>query len=93
MDQNRYTLKEMVAASGLTSRTLQHYDNIGLLQATGRTEGGRRFYTEAGLIKLEQIIFYKSLGFSLKQIGEDLISQADLSVMEKSFPNRREFYI
>ena len=82
MAQKKYSIKEMVAASGLTTRTLQHYDNIGLLPAR-RTEGGRRFYTEADLIKLEQIIFYKSLGFSLNQIQENLISPPDLPAMER----------
>lgn len=83
MDQNKHSIKEMVAASGLTTRTLQHYDKIGLLPASGRTEGGRRFYTEADLVRLEQIIFYKSLGFSLKQIRENLINPPDLPAMER----------
>lgn len=59
---------EVAKISGLTIRTLQHYDNIGVLPASGRTEGGRRFYTEKDMIQLEHIIFYRGLGFSLNQI-------------------------
>lgn len=55
--------------SGLTVRTLQHYDNIGLLPSSGRTEGGRRYYTQADIVKLQYIVFYKNLGFPLKEIS------------------------
>lgn len=67
------TIGEVSKNVGVTLRTLQHYDNIGIVPASGRTDGGRRFYTESDIIKLEQVIFYRNLGFSLKQIQENLI--------------------
>ena len=67
MDEKQISTGEVAKISGLTIRTLQHYDNIGVLPASGRTEGGRRFYTESDMIQLEHIIFYRGLGFSLNQ--------------------------
>ena len=68
MEEKQISTGEVAKISGLTIRTLQHYDNIGVLPASGRTEGGRRFYTESDMIQLEHIIFYRGLGFSLNQI-------------------------
>ena len=73
MDNKKYTSGEIASLSGLTVRTIQYYDNIGLLPSTGRTEGGRRYYNQEDLIQIEQIIFYKLLDFSLEQIKEKLI--------------------
>lgn len=73
MSEKQISTGEVAKISGLTIRTLQHYDNIGVLPASGRTEGGRRFYTESDMIKLEHIIFYRGLGFSLNQIKEILV--------------------
>ena len=74
MKEQKYTTGEVAKLSGLTIRTLQHYDNIGVLPASGRTENGRRFYTENDLMKLEHILFYRGLGFPLEQIKEQLIN-------------------
>lgn len=73
MDNKKYTSGEIASLSGLTVRTIQYYDNIGLLPSTGRTEGGRRYYNQEDLIQIEQIIFYKLLDFPLEQIKEKLI--------------------
>ena len=73
MGKKQISTGEVAKISGLTIRTLQHYDNIGVLPASGRTEGGRRFYTEIDMIKLEHIIFYRGLGFSLDQIKRILV--------------------
>ncbi len=48
MSDKKYTSGEIASATGLTIRTVQHYDNIGLLPSSGRTEGGRRYYTQEG---------------------------------------------
>lgn len=73
MDERQISTGEAARISGLTIRTLQHYDNIGVLPASGRTEGGRRFYTDNDMIKLEHVVFYRGLGFSLDQIKEKLL--------------------
>ena len=78
----RYLVGELAAATGLTVRTLQHYDNIGLLPSSGRTEGGRRYYTREDLIRLEQIAFYKSIGMGLAEIKERLTGGVSLKALE-----------
>ena len=75
MSGKRYTSGEIATAAGVTVRTIQHYDNIGLLPSTGRTDGGRRYYTQDDLVRLEQIVFYKSLDFPLDQIKERLLHE------------------
>lgn len=73
MTKQKITTGEAAKISGLTIRTLQHYDNIGVLPASGRTEGGRRYYTESDIAKLEHVVFYRGVGFSLEQIKEKLL--------------------
>lgn len=87
METNQYTVGEIAAATGLTVRTLQHYDNIGLLPVSERTEGGRRLYTKNDLLKLEQIIFYKSIGIPLKSIKNRLKDTQSLSELESVLNN------
>ena len=55
--------------AGVTVRTLHHYDEIGLLRPTGRSEAGYRRYGDADLGRLQQILFYRELGFGLDEIG------------------------
>lgn len=59
---------------GITVRTLQYYDKEGLLSPSAESKGGRRLYTDKDFIILHQIIFLKSLGFSLDDIKHRLIS-------------------
>ena len=67
---------ELAARTGLTVRTLHHYDAIGLLCPSGRTESnhgsGHRLYTAADVKRLHQILCLKQLGFSLEQVQEYL---------------------
>lgn len=60
---------ELAKATGLTVRTLRHYDQIGVLRPRMRTEGGYRLYGEAEIRRLQQIRSLQALGFSLEQIG------------------------
>lgn len=78
-----YLIGELAAATGVTVRTLQHYDNIGLLPTSGRTDGGRRYYTKEDMLCLEQIIFYKSLGFSLQEIRDKVVKRPKFSQIEQ----------
>ncbi len=59
----------MAALSGVTIRTLHHYDEIGLLSPSGRSAAGYRIYEESDLDLLQQILFYRELGFVLKEIS------------------------
>ena len=71
-DGARYQRIEQVAArTGLTKRTLRYYEEIGLLPAPTRTEGGYRLYSEADVQQLLRIKRLKELlGFSLAEIRE-----------------------
>lgn len=68
------TVGEAARKMGITVRTLQYYDKEGLLSPSAESEGGRRLYTDKDLVKLHQIISLKSLGFSLDDIKQHLIS-------------------
>ncbi|HBI74487.1 MAG TPA: MerR family transcriptional regulator [Lachnospiraceae bacterium] len=72
--QGYMTVGEVAKKMGVTVRTLQYYDKEGLLAPSAESEGGRRLYTDKDLIILHQIISLKSLGFSLSDIKERLIS-------------------
>ena len=62
------TVGEVAKKMGVTVRTLQYYDKEELLSPSAESEGGRRLYTDKDLVMLHQIISFKSLGFSLKDI-------------------------
>lgn len=68
------TVGEAARKMGVTVRTLQYYDREGLLSPSAQSEGGRRLYTDKDLVRLHQILSLKSLGFSLEDIRERLIS-------------------
>ena len=72
--QGFMTVGEVAKKMGVTVRTLQYYDKERLLSPSAESEGGRRLYTDKDLITLHQIISLKSLGFSLDDIKERLIS-------------------
>ncbi|WML42792.1 MerR family transcriptional regulator [Neobacillus sp. PS3-40] len=69
--QNRtWKVGELSKLTGLTIRTLHHYDEIGLLCPTSRTSTGHRLYGEDNIVKLQQIMSLKELDFSLNEIKE-----------------------
>lgn len=68
------TIGKAAKKMGVTVRTLQYYDKEGLLSPSGESEGGRRLYTDKDLVVLHQIVSLKSLGFSLNDIKQRLIS-------------------
>src|SRR5690625_6930617 len=61
---------EFAERTGLSSRTLRHYEDIGLIPRTGRTEGGFRLYTEEDLRRMLTIRRMKALGYSTREMGE-----------------------
>ena len=64
-----YTVGQLAAVAHVTVRALHHYDEIGLLRPSARTEAGYRRYDEGDLERLQQILFYRELGFPLDQIA------------------------
>ncbi|MGK4581950.1 MerR family transcriptional regulator [Kitasatospora sp. HPMI-4] len=67
-----YSVGQVAAIAKVTVRTLHHYDKIGLLSPGGRTPAGYRRYEDADLDRLQQILFYRELGFSLEEIADIL---------------------
>ena len=65
---NGLTVGEVAKLSGVTVRTLHHYDEIGLLSAGARSDAGYRRYGDSDLDRLQQILFYRELGFGLDEI-------------------------
>lgn len=68
------TVGQVAKKMGVTVRTLQYYDRVGVLSPSAESEGGRRLYTEKDFIRLHQILSLKSLGFSLEDIKQRLPS-------------------
>src|SRR5581483_835643 len=71
-----YTVKQVAAMSGVSVRTLHYYDETGLLTPLRNGANGYRMYGEPQLLMLQQILFYRELGFELKEI-ERILSRAD----------------
>jgi DNA-binding transcriptional MerR regulator len=61
-----YTVGEVAKLAHVSVRTLHHYDAIGLLAPSGRTDAGYRLYTDRDLERLQQVLFYRELGFALE---------------------------
>ena len=64
------TVKQLAAISGVTVRTLHHYDEIGLLKPAWIGENGYRYYGRAQLLRLQQILFHREFGVPLNEIAE-----------------------
>lgn len=80
MPQRVWKVGELAARTGISVRTLHHYDAIGLLIPSGRSGSvhgsGHRLYTESDLSRLHQILCLKQLGFSLEQV-RDFLNRED----------------
>ena len=74
-----FLIKKVSEISGVSVRTLHHYDEIGLLSPK-KNENGYRYYSEDDMSFLQMILFYKYLGFPLKQIKE-LLKQEDPEIL------------
>ncbi len=72
---------EVAALAGVTVRTLHHYDRIGLLSPSGRTSAGYRRYSTADLDRLQQVLVYRGLGFSLEEVAT-LLDDPDVDAGE-----------
>lgn len=70
-----YSTQEIANLAGVTKRTLYHYEKVGLL-APRRTDTGHRCYSRENLLRLQQILFYRSLDFPLSEI-RGLLTQPD----------------
>jgi MerR family transcriptional regulator, thiopeptide resistance regulator len=63
------TVGEVATLASVSVRTLHHYDELGLVTPSARTEAGYRVYSDADLVTLQQVLFFKELGFGLADIA------------------------
>ncbi|MBM7649453.1 DNA-binding transcriptional MerR regulator [Bacillus ectoiniformans] len=71
-----YKVKEVSHMTGVSIRTLHHYDHIGLLIPDGQSDAGYRLYSDENIEQLQQILFFKEMGFHLAEI-KDMIHHPD----------------
>jgi MerR family transcriptional regulator, thiopeptide resistance regulator len=67
-----YQVKEVASIAGVSVRALHHYDELGLLVPSGRTEAGYRRYSGDDLLRLQQILIGRELGMPLEEIKRSL---------------------
>ena len=81
VDQQTWKIGELAHLTGITVRTLHHYDQIGLLIPSFRSDAGHRLYTEKDIARLQQIITLKQLGFPLGE-AQTLLDNPDFRADE-----------
>ena len=83
-----YTVKQLSDLAGVSVRTLHYYDEIGLLKPSKVGENGYRYYGDAELLRLQQILFYREIGLELQQIKE-LLDDPDFDLLEALRSHRK----
>jgi DNA-binding transcriptional MerR regulator len=86
-----YQVKDVARLAGVSARTLRHYDQIGLLVPSNRSDAGYRLYNDADLLRLQQIMIGRALGLTLEDIRK-LIDDPQLD-REKLLQQQREALI
>ncbi|MCE7481099.1 MULTISPECIES: MerR family transcriptional regulator [Microbacterium] len=79
MDTQDWSIQEIARHAGTTSRTLRHYDDIGLLTPSRIAHNGYRHYDQSALVRLQRILLLRALGLGLPQIAEALEASTDPS--------------
>src|SRR5699024_12243061 len=72
-----WPIQEVASNAGVTSRTLRHYDNIGLLKPSSLGDGGTRYYDANALMRLQRILLLRQLGLGLADVEEILDGTVD----------------
>ena len=85
------TISQVAELTGISTRTLQYYDEIGLLKPSELTKSSYRLYNDDALQKLQQILFFKELGFKLKEIKE-ILQKPDFDRI-KAFKSQKELLL
>lgn len=75
MSTRDWSIQEIARLAGTTSRTLRHYDDIGLLAPSRIAHNGYRHYDETSLVRLQRILLLRELGLGLALIGEVLAKE------------------
>jgi len=89
----QYSIKQLADLAGVTVRTLHYYDEIGLLRPHRRSKKDYRYYSRYELLRLQQILFYQELDYSLKSIkrlldDSDFDFEASLLSHQKSLKSK-----
>ncbi|MYS74556.1 MerR family transcriptional regulator [Streptomyces sp. SID5926] len=84
-----YSVGQVSAFAGVTVRTLHHYDKAGLLSPSDRSQAGYRLYGEADLVRLQQILFYRELGFPLDEIAA-ILKDPQVNPLERLRARQRQ---
>lgn len=84
-----YSVGQVSTLAGVTVRTLHHYDKAGLLSPSDRSPAGYRLYNEADLVRLQQILFYRELGFPLDEIAA-IFKDPQVNPLERLRARQRE---
>ena len=85
------SISQVAKLTGVSIRTLQYYDEIGLLKPSELTAAGYRMYDDNALQTLQQILFFKELGFPLKEIKE-ILEKPDFDRLA-AFKNQKELFL
>ncbi|WP_067143279.1 MerR family transcriptional regulator [Microtetraspora malaysiensis] len=72
-----WTIQELAARAGITSRTLRHYDRVGLLAPSRVGPNGYRYYDPTAVARLQRILLMRRLGMGLSAIAEVLADEVD----------------
>ena len=86
--ERRYRVGQFAALTGVSIRTLHHYDRLGLLRPSGYSEAGYRLYSGRDLLRLQQILTLRYLGFPLKRIRA-LLERPDFDLVASMRVQRR----
>jgi MerR family transcriptional regulator, thiopeptide resistance regulator len=77
MSERTWRVGELASASGVSVRTLHHYDELGLLSPSERTPAGHRLYTADDVRRLHRVLALRGFGLSLADVGRVLDGQVD----------------
>jgi DNA-binding transcriptional MerR regulator len=82
-----YTVKQLSELAGVSVRTLHYYDEFGLLRPAKIGANGYRYYDDAAVLRLQQILFYRELGMELAQV-RDLLDQPGFDLTAALYSHR-----
>ncbi|MET4037138.1 MULTISPECIES: MerR family transcriptional regulator [unclassified Bradyrhizobium] len=91
--RRRWRIGELAEATGVTVRTLHHYEHIGLLTVSERTVGGHRMYDRESLQRVYQILALRGLGFSLPEIRKAIEGRTSLTDLLRTHLERIELKV
>ena len=75
-----WSIQDIARLAGTTSRTLRHYDAVGLVTPSRVGDNGYRYYDSDALVRLQRVLLLRELGLGIPAIGEVLAGQRDDTV-------------